>query len=112
MKGRVKDGSDSAFEGGGPARGRRGQRRAAATTKLIDTPMAIASDGTLLINLTHLDSAGDVLRDARRLMRDGHQVFVGVALGPGMRRLVLREVDQVLADVVGRAGPRLSGPRR
>ena len=109
---KAKGGRDSTFpDGGGPVRRTRPRKRATRRAALIDAPMAIASDGSVLVNLTHLDSSGDVIEDARRLMRDGHQVFIGVALAPGMRRLVMGELEDALADVVGRVGARLIGPR-
>jgi hypothetical protein len=105
----MKDGRDSASpEGGGRTPGRLGPgEKAIKKPNPIDAPMAIASDGMLLINLTHLDGSGDVLGDARRLMAEGHAVFIGVALGPELRRVVVRDLDDALADVVGRVGARL-----
>lgn len=75
--------------------------------KLVDAPMALASDGTLLLNVAHLDGMANVVAAVQRLLDDGHQVFVGVAVPARLRRELLRDVEDAAADVVGRLGPRL-----
>ena len=47
-------------------------------TVVSDAPMALASDGKLLVNVTHLKD-GDILEAARELLDAGHTLFVGIA---------------------------------
>jgi len=75
--------------------------------RLVDSPMALASDGTPLLNVTHLVDVDDPVAAVRRLLADGHTLFIGVTLPTELRREHLREVHDVLADAVGRLGPRL-----
>ena len=79
--------------------------------KLLDAPLAVASDGTLLVNVAHLDGMPDPVAAVQRLVDDGHQVFVGVAVPAPLRRELLRDIDGAAADVVGRLGPRLRRQR-
>lgn len=75
--------------------------------KLVDDPIAITSGGQLLLNVTHLDGMADAVAAVRRLLDEGHQVFVGIAVPVGLRRQLRRDIDDATADVVGRLGPRL-----
>lgn len=83
------------------------------TLKILDQPMAVASDGTLLVNITHVvDDTADVAAAVQQLQAAGHQVWVGIAVPAGLRRELQRDVDEGLADVVGRLGPRILRSRR
>lgn len=78
-----------------------------AEARLVDDPIAITSGGQLLLNTMHLDGMADPVAAIRRLLDDGHRVFVGIAVPKQLRREVLRDIDDAAADVVGRLGLRL-----
>ena len=73
----------------------------------VDAPTALASDGSLMVNVTHLLN-DDPLVALRQLLKDGHQLFVGVVVPGELRGRLLKEVDDSLADVVGRVGVKLT----
>ena len=75
--------------------------------RVLDCPMAIASDGSIVINVTHLDLNADEPELVRRLVDEGHEVFVAVVVRPDLRRAVRRETGQALEGVVGRVGRRV-----
>ncbi len=74
--------------------------------KVLDAPMAITSDGTVLLNVTHLKN-GDALEAARELLAEGHEVFVGIAVPGQLRGELLRGIEDGAADLLGRIGPKL-----
>jgi hypothetical protein len=70
--------------------------------------MALASDANIVVNAIQLGpgmSLDDVVRYAKAT---GSPVFVGVAVPARLRKRFVREIDDALADVVGRLGPRLT----
>jgi hypothetical protein len=69
--------------------------------------MAVASDGSLIVNAGHLSVKDDLAAVVEVAEKTGLPVFVGVAVPVRLRRAVLRDIDDALADVVGRLGPRL-----
>lgn len=79
---------------------------------LSTAPMAIASDGSAVVNAyqfareDHLEAVVEAARAT------GLPVFVGVVVPARLVPRVLRDVDDALADVVGRLGPRLVRPRK
>jgi hypothetical protein len=77
----------------------------------MDAPIAVASDGTIIVNATHLDAGTDPIAAVRRLLDEGHEIFVGVVVPNNLRRELLRDVDDAAADLVGRLGAKL-GRRR
>jgi hypothetical protein len=76
-------------------------------TVVSDAPMALASDGKLLVNVTHLKD-GDILEAARELLDAGHTLFVGIAVPARHRKRLARDVDDAAADMVGRLGALIS----
>ena len=76
-------------------------------------PMAVASDGALLVNahaLTNKDGLAAAIEIAKK---SGLGVFVGVVVPQQMRARLLKNIDDALADVVGRLGSALiRGGRR
>ena len=76
--------------------------------RLVDAPMALASDGTPLLNITHLVDAPDPVAAIRGLLAAGHTLFVGVVVPARDRKRFAGEVEDALADVVGRTGTRLT----
>ena len=74
--------------------------------KLQDAPMAVASSGEVLVNITHvLDDVHDPAAAVQQLVLEGHGYFIGIAVPGGLRRELLRGVDDAAADIVGRLGP-------
>jgi hypothetical protein len=74
--------------------------------KVIDVPLAVASDGRIVVNVTHLDLDPTEPDLVRRLINEGHVVFLGV-VPRELRRELARETEDALADVVGRVGWRV-----
>lgn len=77
------------------------------TGQLLDAPMAVTSGGSIVINVTHLDLDPNEPDLVRRLVAEGHAVFVAVAVRTDLRAEVLGETQDALADVVGRVGRRV-----
>ena len=70
--------------------------------------MAVASDGSLLVNAFQLatkESLDAVIRVARE---SGLSLFVGLAIPPAHTGAMFRELDDATADIVGRLGPKLA----
>ncbi len=83
---------------------------------LSDAPLAITSDGRLVINVTHLDGTTALIAAIERLVPSGIQVFVGLVVPGELHGKLLKELDDSLADVAGRVGVKLTeaspaGPR-
>lgn len=78
------------------------------TTKPLDAPMALTSDGRVLFNVTHLfdESAPNALKIA---VEAGLPVFVGVAVDRATAQKLIADFDDGLAEIVAR---RASGVRR
>lgn len=72
-------------------------------------PLAIASDGTVIVNavtLTTNDSLDAVIEAAKAA---GGTVFVGVAMSPGEVNQALHQLDDAAAEIAARVG---AGRRR
>ena len=75
---------------------------------VLDAPIALASDGTLLVNVAQL-SPGTVLDEILRYAEvTGLPIFIGVAVPGRLYKRFVRELDDAVADVVGRLGPRVT----
>jgi hypothetical protein len=81
-------------------------------TKLVDVPMAIASDGTPLLNITHLVDAADPVATVRRLLAEGHTLFVGVMAPPGYRKRMAKDIEDAAAELACRIGERVVRPTK
>jgi hypothetical protein len=84
-------------------------RRAA---KLLDTPMAITSDGQPLLNITHMEEASDPVGVVERLLDEGHTLFIGVAVPARYRRRLAKDIEGAAAEIVCRIGGRLGRPTK
>ncbi len=73
------------------------------------TPMAVASDGTVIVNAGQLTTSGSLAAIIKLAESTGLAVFVGVIIPAHLRGRVLDVVDDALADVVGRLGPKITG---
>jgi hypothetical protein len=78
----------------------------------IDVPMAIASDGTLIMNVSHVFSTADVREALRVALAEGHEVFVGIAVPAYFSDEIRRDLDDAAAEIVGRLGIRVRRRRR
>lgn len=67
----------------------------------------MTSDASIIVNANQLGTATDLDAVVRYARATGLPVFVGVVVPVGLVPGVLRDVDDALADVVGRLGPRL-----
>jgi hypothetical protein len=77
---------------------------ARSKTRLLDAPLLVASDGTLLLNIhatTDADDAQSALVEALRMKRP---IVVGVALSDREANELLRDLGDGVADSVGRVG--------
>jgi len=80
--------------------------------KLLDAPMALTSDGEPLLNIAHLNDAADPVAMVRRLLAEGHTIFVGVTVPRRDRRRLMKDIEDAAAEIVCRIGGRLGRPTR
>ena len=78
----------------------------------VDAPMAFGSDGTMLMNVSHVFSTADVREALRVALAEGHEVFVGIAVPAYFADEIRRDLDDAAADIVGRLGIRVRRRRR
>lgn len=76
-------------------------------TKVAMAPLGLASDGSIIVNANQLGTATNLDAVIGYARATGLPVFVGVVVPGELRRRVLGDVDDALADVVGRLGPKL-----
>ena len=76
--------------------------------RVVQTPLALASDGSLLVNALQLGADDDLDAVVRLARESGLPVFVGVVVPARLRGRLAGEIDDGLADVVGRVGPLLT----
>ena len=86
---------------------RRTAARKTKAGKVIDSPLAVASDGAVVINITHLDL--DPLEPGlvARLVEAGHLVLVAIAVPDRLGPELAKNIGDGAADLVGRLGPRV-----
>ncbi len=63
--------------------------------------MAIAVDGTVVINVAHVDGERDPAALLRRALVEGGRLFIGVQLSPGETAEALRWLGNGGAEVAG-----------
>jgi len=63
-------------------------------------PMAVASDGSILLNIA-LAGDQDIVKLVERALAEGGTVFVGVAITEAERVLALKRADDAAAETVG-----------
>ena len=76
--------------------------------KVIDAPMAVASDGRIVINVTHLDLDPMEPGLVARLVQAGALVLVAIAVPDRLGPELLRDVDDAASEIAGRLGPRVA----
>jgi len=67
-------------------------------------PMALASDGSLLLNIAEFQDDLSIVGLARTADASGLVVFVGVAVPPGLRARLLSDIGDAASDIAGRLG--------
>ncbi len=73
---------------------------------LSTAPMAVASDGSVLVNATTWTTEDDIDAVVQAARAHGGTVFVGVALSPTEVRQALHMADDMAAEIAGRVGAR------
>jgi hypothetical protein len=76
--------------------------------KVSTAPMAIASDGAVLVNAAQLTTSGAIAAIVEVAQSTGLDVFVAVVVPERLRVRVLRDVDDAATDIVGRLGAKLT----
>ncbi len=79
---------------------------------IVEAPLAVASDGAILVNAIQLGSKTDLDALVAYAEVTGLSIFVGVVVPARLRGRFTRELDDMSADVVGRLAPRLVRKRR
>jgi hypothetical protein len=74
--------------------------------RVLRAPLAVTSEGDVLLNVVELDVAADVASVVRALAGVDGYVFVGVMLRRDEARGVLRDVAMLLPNVTGPVGSR------
>ena len=74
--------------------------------RVLRAPLAVTSEGDVLLNVVELDVHADVASVARALAGVDGYVFVGVMLRRYEARGVLRDVAMLLPNVTGPVGSR------
>jgi hypothetical protein len=72
-------------------------------TKVSQAPLAVASDGTVLLNVAHAADVTDPRKLVDAVMAEGAPVFVGVTARPGEVATMLGGLDDPFVEVVALA---------
>jgi len=78
--------------------------------KMNMAPMAVASDGALVVNTAQLTTSNSLPAIIKAAESTGLDVFIGVVVPERLRSRVLRDLNDAAADIVGRLGPTLTAP--
>lgn len=70
--------------------------------RLHEAPIAVTVDGTVLVSVAHLVPRGDPRRLLARALREGQDVFIGVALTEQESAIVLARLDNAGAEAAAR----------
>jgi hypothetical protein len=70
-------------------------------------PMAVASDGSIMINAVEFSNDLDPEVLAKFAVTTGAAVFVGLVVPPRLIGRLRKDLDDAAADIAGRLGPRL-----
>lgn len=69
---------------------------------LIDAPLAIVSDGGLVVNATHMFEGEDEHEMLEAALAAGRKVFVGVLLHSDEVTAVVDELEDAVVDIIAR----------
>jgi hypothetical protein len=64
-------------------------------------PLAIASDGSLLLNIAHASGPTDPRKLLERALAEGRAVFIGVTCPVTQQAVAKRWLDEAAAEMVG-----------
>jgi hypothetical protein len=70
-------------------------------------PLAVTSDGDVAVNTYQLSVGRGLAAVIEVAKKSEGELFVGAIVPGRMRAVLLKDIDDVLADVVGRLGPHL-----
>ncbi|HMJ14182.1 MAG TPA: hypothetical protein VK524_22355 [Polyangiaceae bacterium] len=71
-------------------------------------PLALGSDGSLILNIACGSAEADIATLVRQARREGRQLFVGIVLNEREHQAALRRLDNASAE----AAAQLSGARK
>ena len=74
-----------------------------------DAPMAVLSSGEVALSVTHLDGMAQLIAKIEKLVPVGHEVFIGLVVPRELRTRLIKELDDSVADVIGRVGTLITG---
>ena len=74
--------------------------------RLSKAPLAIASDGSVLLNVGQLVTADDLATAVKEAHEQGGPVFIGVPMTMAEINLALAATDDAAAEIVARIGGR------
>ena len=66
--------------------------------KTSTAPLAVASDGTVLLNMVHADGSRDPTMLLERALHEGGVVFVGVTITRPEQALLLKRMDDATEE--------------
>ena len=69
--------------------------------KICMAPLALASDGALLLNIALSDGPADPKMLVERASVDGGQLFIGIVLSPTETAFALKAIDDSTAEISG-----------
>lgn len=95
-----------------PRRPARTRSRKPATLEVHQAPLAIASDGTLLVNMHHWDGACDPQLLVDHAAELGGAVFIGIAVQPAEHRQALVQLDDAATSAAASLLARLVAKKR
>ena len=75
---------------------------------MVSAPLAVASDGTLLINAMGLTTRSDLESLVTVARGSGRIVFIGIALDQCEITDALRQLDEACAEIAARLGGRIT----
>jgi hypothetical protein len=67
--------------------------------RVVKAPMAVASDGSILINVAASAGPHDTVKLVERAVAEGCPIFAGVTVSAQERRLVLTHLDDATAEI-------------
>jgi hypothetical protein len=81
------------------------------SSKVCMAPMAVASDGSLLISVAEFQADTSIATLVRVAAATGLPIFVGVVVPHRFRARLAKDIDDAAADIAGRIGGTLTSGR-
>jgi hypothetical protein len=76
--------------------------RRPSSKKVCEAPMAVASDGTLVVGAVHLYGNAPAEEMLQRAIKDGATVFIGVVLDGKERELAMNRMTEASGETAAR----------